>query len=301
MEMPLSDCLSRENILFETDMESRDDVLAQLVSQLGHTMDGFEEAAAVQALKEREAVLPTVIAPGVALPHARLDAMSKPLVAIATTRRGIVFDADKEPVNLILLVLTPKSDPSAYLRVLSMLSGALKEIDVPQFIQTASIDDICKLFDAGNESSKEYLTAVDVMNREPVTLLESSTLAEAIDTFCSRQILDIPVIDEEGDLRGIIGMEDLLQQSLPEHLLWMEDLTPILRFEPFTDMIKKDRETKLADFMREDQVTVALNTPAVQLAKIFLRQGVRQIQVLDGRHLVGVVNLSGFTTKLFWA
>jgi len=301
MDIQLSDCLSRDNILFEIDTQSRDEVLVQLVSQLSQTMSGFEEAVAVEALKDREAVLPTVIAPGVALPHARLDAMSQPLVAIATTRRGIIFDADKEPVNLILLVLTPKSDPSAYLRVLSMLSGVLKEIDVPQFILTAAIEDICDLFDAGSGNPEEYLTAADVMNREPVTLLESSTLADAIDTFCSRQILDIPVIDEEGDLRGIIGMEDLLQQSLPEHLLWMEDLTPILRFEPFTDMIKKDQETKLADFMREDQVTVALDTPAVQLAKIFLRQGVRQIQVLDGRRLVGVVNLSGFTTKLFWA
>jgi CBS domain-containing protein len=53
--------------------------------------------------------------------------------------------------------------------------------------------------------------------------------------------------------------------------------------------------------MREDLVTVSAATPAVQLAKIFLRQGVRQIQVLDGRHLVGVVNLTGFSTKLFWA
>ncbi|HKL21080.1 MAG TPA: PTS sugar transporter subunit IIA [Tichowtungia sp.] len=301
MDIQLSDCLSRENILFELDAAARDEALERLVCQLGKTMDGFDEATALEALKEREAVLPTVIAPGVALPHARLDEMERPLVAIATTKTGIAFDADKDPVHLILLVLTPKSDPSAYLRVLSMLSGALKDVDVPQFIQSADANKISELFDAGSSGSKEYLTAGDVMNRDPVTLLESNTLADAVNAFCSKQILDIPVIDEEGDLRGIIGMEDLLRQSLPEHLLWMEDLTPILRFEPFADMIKKDHETKLADFMREDQITVTVDTPAVQLAKIFLQQGVRQIEVLDDRRLVGVVNLTGFSTKLFWA
>lgn len=301
MDLQLSDCLSRENILFEIKAVSRDDALKQLVRKLNETCDGFNEQQALQALREREAVLPTVIAPGVALPHARLDGMERPLVAIATTQAGIEFDADKEPVNLILLVLTPKSDPSAYLRVLSMLSGALKDVNVPQFIQTASAGTIRDLFDAGNGSPHDYLIAVDVMNREPVTLLESDTLADAIQILCSKQLLDIPVVDEEGDLRGIISMEDLLRQSLPEHLLWIEDLTPILRFEPFADLIKKDRETKLADFMREDQVTVTADTPAVQLAKIFLRQGVRQIQVLEERRLVGVVNLTGFSTKLFWA
>jgi nitrogen PTS system EIIA component len=301
VDIQLNDCLNGENILFEVNAGSRDEVLSLLVEKLNRTANGFDPPEALRALREREAVLPTVIAPGVALPHARLETMDKPLVAIATTRKGIVFDADQQPVNLILLVLTPKNDPSAYLRVLSMLSSALKDLNVPEFIAGAAVDDVCGLFRTGGTAQDDYLTAADVMDRHPVTLLESDTMNRAIHEFCSQQLLDIPVVDEEGDLRGIIGPEDLLKQSLPEHLLWMEDLTPILRFEPFADMMKKDHETKLADFMREDQVTVTAETPAVQLAKIFLRQGVRQIQVLNGRRLIGTVNLIGFSTKLFWA
>lgn len=300
MDMQLSDCLSQKNILFEIEPSSRDEALALLVKRLDETKDGFDPAGAIQALKEREAVLPTVIAPGVALPHARLEEIDAPQVAIATSRAGIVFDEDKDPVNLILLVLTPKNDPSAYLQVLSMLSAALKDIEVPEFMKTASAEDVSALFDASSVAN-DYLTAADVMNANPVTLLESDTLSDAITALCSHQVLNIPVIDEEGDLRGVIGMEDLFRQSLPEHLLWMEDLTPILRFEPFSEMVKKDHETKLADFMSEDFVSVSADTPAVQLAKIFLREGVRQIEVLDDRRLLGVVNLSGFSTKLFWA
>ncbi|MDH3345713.1 MAG: PTS sugar transporter subunit IIA, partial [Kiritimatiellaceae bacterium] len=280
--------------------QSRDEVLSLLVQQLNDTVDGFDPQGALMALKERESILPTVIAPGVALPHARLEEMDAPKIAIASTRTGIEFDADKDPVNLILLVLTPKNDPSAYLRVLSMLSGMLKDVNVPEFVLTAKVEDIYDLFDVSG-IEKEYLTASDVMNQHPVTLLESDTLDMAIKTLCSLDILDIPVIDEEGDLRGVIRTEDLLKQSLPEHLLWMEDLTPILRFEPFSEMIKKDHETKLADFMSEDFISVSAETPAVQLAKVFLMSEVRQIQVLEGRRLLGVVNLSGFSTKLFWA
>jgi nitrogen PTS system EIIA component len=301
MEIQLSDCLDQENILFQIDATNRDQALSLLVRRLEETKDGFKTEEAIEALKAREAVLPTVISPGVALPHARLEEIDKPLVGIATTRQGIIFDADKDPVHLILLVLTPKNDPSAYLRVLSMLSGALKDIDVPAFLQTATADDVSNLFDARAAQQERFLTAADVMNSEPLTLLESDTLDTAVTVLCSQQALDVPVVDEEGDLRGMIGMEDFLRQSLPEHLLWMQDLSPILRFEPFADMIKKDHETKLADFMREDVVTVSADTPAVQLAKIFLQQKVRQIQVVRDRRLLGVVNLTGFATKLFWA
>lgn len=300
MDIQLSDCLSRDSILFEVDSTMRDDVLSLLVEQLCKTRHGFDRDAAVQALKERESVLPTVIAPGVALPHARLENMDHPLVAIATTRHGIVFDDDKDPVNLILLVLTPKNAPSAYLQILSMLSSILRDVDVPTFVRGAGIDDLYELFNA-KEKTVDYLTAADVMNADPVTLLECDTLNTAISTLCSRRMLDVSVVDEEGDLRGVISMEDLLRQSLPQHLLWMEDLTPILRFEPFTEMMKKDQETKLADFMSEEFVSVTPDTPAVQLAKIFLMSQTRQIQVLSGRRLMGVVNLSSFSIKLFWA
>lgn len=300
MEMTLSDCLSVENILFEVDVQDRDELLSLLVSQLEKTAAGFDLLKAIQALKEREAVLPTVIAPGVALPHARLSEMDRPLVAVATTRKGVIFDADQDSVHLILLVLTPTKDPSAYLRVLSMLSTLLKDVNVPEFVAGASLNDVVDLLTDGSETT-EFLTAADVMNANPVTLLESDTLNKTISTLCSKQMLDIPVVDEEGDLRGVIGMEDLLRQSLPQHLLWMEDLTPILRFEPFSDMMKKDHETKLADFMREEFVSVTSDTPAVQLAKVFLMSQARQIQVLEGRKLIGVVDLVGFSTKLFWA
>lgn len=301
MDMQLKDLLNPENILFDMAVEQRDDALSLLVQHLHRTVDGFDPKEALQSLKEREKLLPTVIAPGVALPHARLQHMSRPLVAVGTTRKGIVFDSGRDPVNLVLLVLTPEADPSSYLRLLSMISTALKDVKVKDAVgRAAGAKDIAALFSSGAKGQKDYLTAADFMNREPVTLKEGDTLHTAIKTLCSRWLLDIPVVDEQGDLRGVVRMEDLLSQSLPQHLLWMEDLTPILRFQPFAEMMKKDQETKLADFMHEDYVSVSPSTPAVQLAKLFLMKSTRQIQVLEGRRLAGVVSLSGFTSKLFW-
>ena len=147
----------------------------------------------------------------------------------------------------------------------------------------------------------EYLTANDLIDPHPVTLLETDWLKTAINTFCSKHVMDVPVIDEESDLRGVLAVEDLLRMSLPEHLLWMHDLKTILRFEPFAELLKQDAETKVADFMRDDYVSVSPDTPAVQLAKLFLTEGVRQVLVVEGRRLLGVVTVQDFVTRVFWA
>ena len=139
------------------------------------------------------------------------------------------------------------------------------------------------------------------MEPRPVTLDESDDLRSAIDQFCSRQVMDIPVVDKEGDLRGTLALEDLLRLSLPEHVLWMHDLSPIIHFEPFAELLRRDRESKVADFMRDTFVAVNADVPAVQLAKVFLTENVRQILVVDGSKLLGTVDLHAFMAKLFWA
>ena len=85
-----------------------------------------------------------------------------------------------------------------------------------------------------------------------------------------------------------------------EHLLWMEDLTPIYRFQPFADMLKSADDTRVADIMREEFVTVDREVPAVQLAKLFLVHQIRKLIITGpGGKLAGVVELKEFCAKLF--
>ncbi|MBU1910766.1 MAG: CBS domain-containing protein, partial [Verrucomicrobia bacterium] len=206
------------------------------------------------------------------------------------------------PVRAIFLILTPKSQPGAYLQFLAGLSrtlSALKEVGLLAGCSTPA--ELCGLLAGGGAHLPPFLSASHVMNPQPVTLLESDHLGRALDLFCVHRLYDIPVVDEQGDVRGVVSLEDVLGLSMPEHVRWVEDLTPILQFEPFADLLRKEQETRLADFMREEYASVAPDVPAIQLARIFLAEGVRQILVLDGRKLMGVVTLSGFIAKLFWA
>ena len=78
----------------------------------------------------------------------------------------------------------------------------------------------------------------------------------------------------------------------------MNDLSSIYRFQPFADMLKSDEETKLADFMSEDMITVDVDIPAVQLAKLFIMHKVDQILVLDkSGKLAGLVNMRDLSSN----
>ena len=82
----------------------------------------------MQAVIERERQAPTVLAEGLALPHARLDGLTKPALAMATSYKGIDFEAvGEEPVHVVVLILIPKDDQGAYLRLMASLSKTLAE------------------------------------------------------------------------------------------------------------------------------------------------------------------------------
>jgi CBS domain-containing protein len=187
---------------------------------------------------------------------------------------------------------------------LQVLSALAKDFENEESIErVAALEDeqaILDYFTTGELKLPSFVRARDLMTRNPKTLQESDSLHKVIDTFAKDQTKTIPVIDNEGDLRGVVSLEDILKFSLPEHLLWMNDLSSIYRFQPFSDMLKSDEETKLADFMSEDMVTVDIDIPAVQLAKLFIMHKVDQILVLDNEKLVGLVNMKDFVLKLFW-
>ena len=302
-EVRLADYLQEDCILCEVDATSRDQAIDQLVGVLHRNLDGFDRAAAIEAVLERERQAPTVLAEGLALPHARLADIARPVLALATSRNGVDFEAvGEDPVHVMVLILTPKDDPGAYLRLMAALSKRLGEPHMLKRLSVAgSAREAFGVLTEGAERVEVKLNASNVMDRNPVMLDEGDTLAQTIHAFCSNRVMDIPIVDDDGDLRGVIAVEDLLGLSLPQHLLWMEDLSPIENFEPFSELLRKDSETKVADFMHDKFISVSAEMPAIQLAKIFLMKRVRQIQVVDGRRFLGVVNLDSFNSQIFWA
>ena len=83
---------------------------------------------AVEALLEREALGPTGVGGGVALPHARLEDLDRVVGAFVLLENPIEFEAiDKQPVDIIFSLFAPKSAGVEHLKALALVSRTLRE------------------------------------------------------------------------------------------------------------------------------------------------------------------------------
>ena len=289
------------NIICGSTLKDRNELLLELLRMLKRHHPALDLDAAVREVTAREELFPTVVAPGLAIPHARMPDMETPLVGMVCTPRGVDFGSDMGPVQITVLLLTPVDDPNLHLQIISELARLFSDTTmVDRVLDCTTPAEVLALFGAQRRETKTFLTAGDVMTAPPAVLHETDNLADALRVFATTKCSELAVLDNEGDLRGVLSLNDLLKYSLPEHLLWMDDLTPINRFQPFVDVLRTSREARVADVMREDVVTVDKSVPAIQLAKLFTMQQLRQLVILDGGRFAGVVELKSFCAKLFW-
>ena len=100
----------------------------------------------VEAVLAREALGPTVLPGGIALPHARSAAVTTPSVAVARLPEPASFRDDTEPVRLVLLIAGLGDDPAGYLQVLSKIATAcVKYSFVDELLRVRTADEMATL------------------------------------------------------------------------------------------------------------------------------------------------------------
>ncbi len=95
----------------------------------------------LHAVLRREGALKTALGGGVAIPHARLPNLREPIVFIATAKQGIPWGApDGQPVDVIILFLTPAAATDVHLKILSIIGDLLRQRTVLNDIRAARTD-----------------------------------------------------------------------------------------------------------------------------------------------------------------
>ncbi len=91
-----------------------------------------------QAVWHREQIMSTGLSDQVAVPHARLAELDKPIIVLGRSARGIDFDAsDGKPAHLIALLLTPLADQAGQLDLLNLIARAFASPEIRAAILAA--------------------------------------------------------------------------------------------------------------------------------------------------------------------
>ena len=253
----------------------------------------------VQA-RDRCGVMP--VDSGAAVIHARLPGLTQLRLALAVSPDGIACidsgegshcaGAELGRVNLLVVILAPLDDPVGYLEVVAALRRVCRRKGFLQHL--AALNDpkrVWQCFADAGERLSGYVAARDIMRTDFPRLRDTDTLSDAIDAFCTEGVSELPVLDADGDLIGLVTEDELIRVCLPEYITWMDDLSPILNFEPFAEILRRESHMPVVEIMvfAERYATVDEETPAIQVAKVMLRRDVRQVMVLHDKKLVGII------------
>lgn len=298
--LSLTSFFSSDDILIHQEDVSRNQLIRQLLAHLANGHGLMDVDAYYNAIIERENASDTVVSSGVSIPHARLDDLQRPYVGVATSKKGISFTESQPPVHLVLLVLIPRDQPGLYLQILRALASILRDRDAARSVsQLATAEEVMRFFERGGMILPDYVCAADIMDDEFIALRHNDNLKTCIDCFITRRINEVPVLDCDGEMVGIVRAGTLLKVCLPEYLLWMSDLSPIVNFEPFTAILHNEQSTWLSEILTEDFASVQMKAPAVSVAGEMTRHNASRCYVLNGKKLVGVINLTRFLNKVF--
>ncbi len=114
--------LSDRQIIPELRGDDARTVIGELAARASE-LTSLDAKTIYEAVWQRERVMSTGLAHGLAVPHARFEGLKKPLMLIGRSAAGVDFDApDGAPARLIFLLLTPMDDPDAQIEFLQLVA-----------------------------------------------------------------------------------------------------------------------------------------------------------------------------------
>jgi PTS system nitrogen regulatory IIA component len=126
--MKIEELLSPADVYVGLGASDKTRLLTDLCTRAATSL-GLDGSAIVREVLKREALGSTGMGSGIAIPHARLQGLSKPFGLLALLKRPLDFEAiDGAPVDIVFLLLQPAAAQSD-LNALAAVARTLREND----------------------------------------------------------------------------------------------------------------------------------------------------------------------------
>ena len=107
--------------------DSKAAILEQIAERFGGVY-GLDQAMVLERIEEREKLGSTGFGRGVAIPHARIEGLSRPVAIVMRLEAPVDFDAaDGMPVDIVFGLLSPEQAGAAHLHALAAISRMMRD------------------------------------------------------------------------------------------------------------------------------------------------------------------------------
>lgn len=144
-------------------------------------------------------------------------------------------------------------------------------------------------------------TAAQIMETHLISVSPDAPLLDVHRLFVEEEISGAPVVDDQGNLVGVISSSDLLRAVEEEHDTAVVE-TDYFRSElPYSgpdwttapeDFQDRLRERRAAEVMTAEVITVPSDTPMPQVARVLRESHIHRVFVIEDGALQGIISLS---------
>ena len=148
--MKITDLLSKDAIKLNGIANSKQDAINKLVDLMAKNGNLTDKEKYTQVVLKREEEGSTGIGEGIAIPHGKTDAVSKPGLSAMVINNGVEFDSlDGQAAKLLFLIAAPNTKDNVHLDVLSRLSTLLMDTEFRKSLMEA-------------KTPEEFLRCIDI-------------------------------------------------------------------------------------------------------------------------------------------
>ncbi len=125
--MKLTDYITPRHVKLGLEGVGKADVIEELVGILVDTGDVTDADTIYDAVMKREGEGSTGLEKGVAIPHAKSDAVKRLSIVVGISRDGIDFDSqDGKPAHLFFLMVAPTSESGPHVQAIAKIVKLIK-------------------------------------------------------------------------------------------------------------------------------------------------------------------------------
>jgi len=129
------------------------------------------------------------------------------------------------------------------------------------------------------------------METEPLRVPTDAPLRTILEAVLGSHQDAAMVVDESGNLLGLVGIHDILRRIVPGYLDLDSNLAEVMHENYFDEVFSKLSEVTAADLMSKgaDVDTVSPDDAVIKAAALFVEHRRKIIPVVEGSRLVGVI------------
>lgn len=216
--MKLRELLDARRIVVPMRARSVRDATRQLAKTLVLSGAVKDEARLTELLKDEWPEDIVSVSGRAFLPHFRTDAAAGLAVALGIAPEPLCLKDDPARcARVVVLVVAPTGEPSAFLRAMSAVAGALSSDEALAALHAArTADEVLAVPAVGDAPVPPDVTVGDVMTPAVTSVGQDTRLREAADLMLSRRVSAVPVTGASGEVLGILTDGHLLRYLLPQ-------------------------------------------------------------------------------------